>query len=307
MYQADCIIVGGGIAGIQAAIQLGRYKHKIAVIDSNHGRSTIAKAYHNILGWPDGVSGQELRTLGKKQAENLGVEFLDDKVKNIEKKGTTFYLQTENGTDYMAKTVFLGTGITDNIPPIKNLDSVLGSSAYICPDCDGYEIMDKRTAIIGGGNTGTAIAMTLLYFSKDLVYINHLKEPIDDKFQKKLEENQIPIFNKEVKEVQIGEDNQMTAVHLEDGTVIEAEKAFTAFKGNHLNNELATQLGIKCNDTNHVIVNPRTKETNVEGVWAGGDLVAHSEQVTISMGDGTQAAIWIHKRLMGIPAPTTTF
>ena len=72
---ADCIIIGGGIAGLQAAIQLGRYRHQVVVIDSNQGRSTLCKCYHNILGWPDGVSGEEIRRLGRQHAEKYGVMF----------------------------------------------------------------------------------------------------------------------------------------------------------------------------------------------------------------------------------------
>lgn len=303
MKQADCIIIGGGIAGIQAAIQLGRYKHDIIVIDSAQGRSSIAKAYHNILGWPDGVCGKQLRTLGRQHAEKFGVEFFDDTVTSLEKKQDKFFIQTKNDMEYQAKMIFLGTGITDNIPPIKNIYPTLGTSTYICPDCDGYEIMDKQTVVLGGGNTGAGMALTLLYWSKDIIYVNHLKSKIDDKYREKLKENQIPVFEEEVVEVHVDAKQQLTAIQLVSGKIIEAEKAFTAFKGNKLNNGLALQLGVQVNENNHVVIHPRTKETNIKGVWAGGDLVAHSEQVTISMGDGTQAAIWIHKRLMGQPLP----
>ncbi|MFU2015815.1 NAD(P)/FAD-dependent oxidoreductase [Peribacillus butanolivorans] len=303
MKQADCIIIGGGIAGIQAAIQLGRYKHDIIVIDSAHGRSTIAKAYHNILGWPDGVSGSQLRSLGRQHAEKFGVEFFNDSVTLLEKRQDKFFIRTANSMEYQAKTIFLGTGITDNIPPIKNLYPTLGTSTYICPDCDGYEIMNKQTVVLGGGNAGASMALTLLYWSKDIVYVNHFKSKIDDKYRKKLEENKIPVYEEEVQEVIIDAKQQLTAIQLVNGKIIKAEKAFTAFKGNKLNNNLALQLGVKVNNSNHVVIHPRTKETNINGVWAGGDLVAHSEQVTISMGDGTQSAIWIHKRLMGEPPP----
>ncbi|MFF2857891.1 NAD(P)/FAD-dependent oxidoreductase, partial [Peribacillus sp. NPDC058002] len=183
MKQADCIIIGGGIAGIQAAIQLGRYKHDIIVIDSAQGRSSIAKAYHNILGWPDGVSGKQLRMLGRQHAEKFGVEFLDDTVKSLEKKQDKFFIRTKNDMDYEAKMIFLGTGITDNIPPIKNIYPTLGTSTYICPDCDGYEIMDKQTVVIGGGNAGAGMALTLLYWSKDIIYVNHSKTKIDDEYR----------------------------------------------------------------------------------------------------------------------------
>lgn len=303
MKQADCIIIGGGIAGIQAAIQLGRYKHDIIVIDSAQGRSSIAKAYHNILGWPDGVSGKRLRTLGRQHAEKFGVEFTDDTVTSLEKKQDKFFIQTKNDREYQAKMIFLGTGITDNIPPIKNIYSTLGTSTYICPDCDGYEIMDKQTVVLGGGNTGAGMALTLLYWSKDIIYVNHLKSKIDDEYRDKLTANHIPVIEEEVCEVHVNANQELTGIELVSGKIITAEKAFTAFKGNKLNNDLALQLGVQVNENNHVVVHPRTKETNIIGVWAGGDLVAHSEQVTISMGDGTQSAIWIHKRLLGHPLP----
>jgi thioredoxin reductase len=303
MKQADCIIIGGGIAGIQAAIQLGRYKHDIIVIDSAQGRSSVAKAYHNILGWPDGVSGKQLRTLGRQHAEKFGVEFTDDTVISLEKKQDKFFIQTKNDREYQAKMIFLGTGITDNIPPIKNIYSTLGTSTYICPDCDGYEIMDKQTVVLGGGNTGASMALTLLYWSKDIIYVNHLKSKIDEEYRDKLTANHIPVIEEEVCEVHVDDNQELTGIELVSGKIIEAEKAFTAFKGNKLNNGLALQLGVQVNENNHVVVHPRTKETNIKGVWAGGDLVAHSEQVTISMGDGTQSAIWIHKRLLGHPLP----
>ncbi|MBO1000465.1 NAD(P)/FAD-dependent oxidoreductase [Bacillus sp. SD075] len=303
MKQADCIIIGGGIAGIQAAIQLGRYKHDIIVIDSAQGRSSIAKDYHNILGWPDGVSGKQLRTLGRQHAEKFGVEFLDDTVTSLEKKQDRFFIQTKNDREYQAKMIFLGTGIIDNIPPIKNIYPTLGTSTYICPDCDGYEIMDKQTVVLGGGNAGAGMALTLLYWSKDIIYVNHLKSKIDDVYREKLKENHIPVIEEEVCEVHVDAKQRLKAIQLASGKTIEAEKAFTAFKGNKLNNGLALQLGVQVNENNHVVIHPRTKETNIKGVWAGGDLVAHSEQVTISMGDGTQAAIWIHKRLLGQPLP----
>ncbi|MFJ7830383.1 NAD(P)/FAD-dependent oxidoreductase [Peribacillus sp. NPDC097197] len=299
MKKVDCIIIGGGIAGLQAAIQLGRYNHNIAVIDAQKGRSLIAKDYQNILGWPEGVSGKRLRSLGRQHAEKFGVEFFDGTVTSLEKKEDLFIMCTDDDIHYEAKTIFLGTGVTDNIPAIRYLYPTLGISTYICPDCDGYEIKHKQTVVIGGGNTGANMALTLLYWSKAIIYVNHSKTKINETFRKKLEENQIPVFEEEVEEVKVDESQNLQAIQLVNGKRIEAEKAFVAFKGNKINNALAKQLGVDVNETNHIHVNPRTKETNIPGVWAGGDLAAHSEQVTISMGDGTQAAIWIHKRLMG--------
>ena len=100
----QCIIVGGGIAGLQAAIQLGRYMHRVLVIDSADGRSTLCHSYHNILGYPNGVSGQHLREIGKSHAEELGIEFLQDKVVSTKELDEGFQIVTTTGSYFYDET-----------------------------------------------------------------------------------------------------------------------------------------------------------------------------------------------------------
>lgn len=293
----DCIIVGGGIAGLQAAIQLGRYLHKVVVIDSNQGRSTLCKCYHNILGWPDGISGEDLRKLGKKHAEKYGVIFMKDKVKSLKKEADIFQIITEKNSMFQAKTIFLATGLVDHLPKVKHLTDFLGTFIYVCPDCDGYEVSGKKTVVLGSGNAGANMAITLSYWTNDLIFVNHDKAEVDSKKLKNLVDHNIKFINEPIEEI-IYQENRFLGVLLKNNEIIEAERGFIAFGGNKLNNELAEQVGITLSQNKHVLVNPRTKQTNVDGVWAGGDLAVHSEQVTIAMGDGSQAAIWIHKKLI---------
>lgn len=93
----DCIIVGGGFAGLQAAIQLGRYGHRVKVVDKGYGRSTLCRSYRNLIGWPDGVSGQKLRRLGQLQAQRLGVEFVQDEALAAARDGETFEVALYGG------------------------------------------------------------------------------------------------------------------------------------------------------------------------------------------------------------------
>ncbi len=297
MTTADCIIIGGGIAGLQAAIQLGRYQHQVVVIDSNQGRSTLCKCYHNILGWPDGVSGEEIRRLGRQHAEKYGVIFNNDKVISLQKEHSSFYLKTENKREFEAKTIFLATGLVDHLPRLENLIDCLGLSIYVCPDCDGYEVSGKKTIVMGTGNNGAEMAITLAYWSSDIIYVNHDCSSIEDTKLESLHKNKIQVINEPIEKVLLDEHSTFNGVLLKNMRIIEAERGFTAFSGNKINSELAEQIGVRLEENKHVYVNPRTKETNVPGVWAGGDLATHSEQVTIAMGDGSQAAIWIHKFL----------
>ncbi|WP_338379181.1 NAD(P)/FAD-dependent oxidoreductase, partial [Enterococcus faecium] len=129
----DCIIIGGGIAGLQGAIQLGRYQHKVRVIDANEGRTTICQSYHNILGYPDGVSGPELRRIGREHATRLGVGFAADRAIKVDKGEAGFTIETESNKSYQAKRLLLSTGIVDRIPPFVELQPCLGLSVYVCP------------------------------------------------------------------------------------------------------------------------------------------------------------------------------
>jgi thioredoxin reductase (NADPH) len=294
----ECIIIGGGIAGLQAAIQLGRYHHRILVIDANNGRSTLCRAYHNLLGWPDGVSGETLRTLGRKQAERLGVHFADDEVVAAEKKDKRFVLFGKSGKTYESKRLLLATGVKDRIPPIPNLIPCLGTSVYVCPDCDGYEVTNKKVIVLGAGVAGASMAMALLYWTKDIIYVNHDGEELSGKWRKQLSEQNIRYIREPIESVLVEEGPMFCGIRLQNGTEIFGERGFIAFGHNKVNTELAKLLGVERLENKHIPTNPRTKETNVPNIWAAGDIGVHSEQVTIAMGEGAQAAIWIHKSIV---------
>ena len=296
----DCIIIGGGIAGLQAAIQMGRSQHKCLVIDSKEdGRSTLCKDYRNILGWPEGISGEDLRARGQEHAKQTGIQFLNEHVTKLKKSGNYLHVQTANH-EFTTHTLLLATGITDRIPPIPNLKECLGMTIYICTDCDGYEVVDKPTLVLGSGEAGANFALSLLYWTDQITYINHEKAEIEDDLRKKLEENGISYIEETIESVEKAGESDLKGVLLADGRFIEGDRAFISFGGNEVHTALAKQLGIDVLNNRHIHVDPRTKETNVENVWAAGDIVAHSEQATIAMGEATQAAIWIHKRLMKI-------
>ncbi|MFG6119892.1 NAD(P)/FAD-dependent oxidoreductase [Thalassobacillus sp. B23F22_16] len=299
MKNYEAVIVGGGIAGLQAAIQLGRYQHQLLVIDSDRGRSNLCRSYHNLLGWPVGVSGQHLRAIGRKQAVDLGVEFLEDTVADIRKESESFRIVTNDGFRIVTKTVLLATGVVDRIPPVfAELYPCLGVSVFICPDCDGYEVKNKQTMVLGTGNPGANMALTLSYWTEDLTYINHELRDVDEQLKNALEEKEITYIHQPVACV-LTEEEAVKGVILQNGEKVEAPYAFIAFGGNKVKSELAKGLGVELHQNSHILVDNRTKMTNVSGVWAAGDVVAHSEQVAIAMGDGLQAAIWMHKTIIG--------
>ena len=191
----ECIIVGGGVAGLQAAIQLGRYNHEVAVIDNGKGRSSLCRCYHNVLGWPDGVAGNELRMLGRQHANKYNVTFIEDTITSASKKEDDFILQGTSNEQYKTHYLLLATGIKDHLPlDLPNLKECLGISIYICPDCDGYEVTNKKVILLGAGDVGANMALTLTYWTKEIIYVNHEKSNINESLQSQLNNNNIVII-----------------------------------------------------------------------------------------------------------------
>lgn len=303
----DCIIIGGGIAGLQAAIQLGRYSaYDVLVIDRGTGRSTICKSYRNILGWPDGVSGEELRGRGRQQAESVGVTFADDDIRKAERDESEYFVLTgKDGVRYRTKTLLLATGVMDRFPQLPGLMSTLGTSVFVCPDCDGYEIQDRKTVVMGSGDPGASMAVLLSERTQDIIYINHEGEPVSSEHMSQLADLGIPYIEKKVSEIR-EEGGILSAVVLEDGSIVPAERGFISFGGNMIHSELAEQLGAELEHNRHVKTDPRSKMTSVESLWAAGDLGVHSELTTVAMGEGAMAAIWINKTLKKMTSGAVT-
>lgn len=306
----DCIIVGGGIAGLQAAIQLGRYRHQVLVVDKGQGRSTLCRSYHNVLGWPDGVAGSELRRLGRQQAQRLGVSFRQDEAVAAAKFGDDVEVSlADGGGSVKGRTLLIATGITDRYPPLPGLEETLGISVYVCPDCDGYEVSGKRTIVMGAGDAGAEMALTLRYWTDRMIYVNHERTAIGTDKLDKLHEEGIDVEEAAIVQVLSGPDGEegtFGGVRLADGRIQEGERGFIAFGGNKVHTEWAVSLGLERLENKHILTDPRTKMTRVPGVWAAGDVGVHSEQLTIAMGEGAQAAIWMHKELMKRAADKAT-
>lgn len=300
----DSIIVGGGIAGLQAAIQLGRYEHRVLVVDGGSGRSTLCRSYHNVLGWPDGVAGTTLRDIGRSQAERLGVDFAADEIIDAVKRESDgafmLYGMREPSRPYEARTLLLATGLVDRMPELPGLVPCLGLTVYVCPDCDGYEVRGRRTAVLGSGDTGAEMALLLAERASATIYINHEQAQLKAGMAERLQAKGIVYYAEAIAEVATEGDGALSGVRLAGGRFVPAERGFVAFGGNRIRSELAAKLGVERMENKHIATDPRTKMTSVPNVWAAGDVAVHAEQVTIAMGEGTQAAIWMHKALVAM-------
>ncbi len=186
----------------------------------------------------------------------------------------------------------------DNFPPLPGLIACLGMTVYVCPDCDGYEIKNKKTLILGNGNVGARMALLLRPWTPHMTFINHGQGEVDDGVMDEMKQKGIGYVQEEIVEVLRKDPGVMRGVKLQDGRELEGERGFIAFGGNVIRSELASQLGVERMENRHIVTDPRSKMTSVPGVWSAGDVNVHSEQAVIAMGEGLQCAIWIHKTLV---------
>src|SRR4051812_13282487 len=197
----EVIVVGGGIAGLSAAIYLGRAQRDALVIDSGHSMAKWEPVVENYLGFPNGVGGEELLKNGRTQARRYQAPIVRDEIKNISARKSIFVLKGRRKT-YRTKRLLIATGIFHLPPEIPGVKECLGHSMFFCKDCDGYRVRGKRIAIIGANNEAVEYALGMLDYSSCVIIATNGKRPRWDKQHARwLEEYEIPVARKPIRDV----------------------------------------------------------------------------------------------------------
>ncbi len=287
----DCIIIGAGPGGLQAAIYLGRFNRDVLLIDRGGGRTAHAKSIENFL-TQMAISGKDLIERGKEQAQRFNAR--------IERKVVTAVVKKEHfevsagDVIYRAKFVIVSSGVNDNFPRIENLYHFLGTSFFTCVDCDGYKTTDKKLVIIGNSIETVRLAFGMKeMYTDDLTLVLYFYDPPAD-FKEELKEQNIPLIKGEPARI-IGKD-RMEAVELRDGTRIACEAIMSNF-GFKLNDQFLKELSLKRDAKGFKIVVNTVYESSLNGLYVVGPLNTGNDQAVIAAGEGAVAAIDINKRL----------
>jgi thioredoxin reductase len=292
----DAIIVGGGPAGLTCAIFLGRYRRRVLVIDDGRPRNYATRSIHGFLGHHN-IAPADLLQRGRAEAQESGVDLLDDRVTAIERDGDIFCVATKNGKALRARRIVLAYGIRDTLPDIPEIEKYYGITVHHCPDCDGYEARDQRIGVVGWGKSVAGLALKLLQWSDDIVIFTHgHAREWDEELHSKLLAEQIDIKDEPVIAL-VGSDGHVEAAVLSTGERVSAKRIFFTI-GSKRSTTLAEDLGCECDPTKPDIVVNEHRQTTVEGVWAVGDLVPGAQLVITSAADGAIAAIDINKSLL---------
>lgn len=291
----DCLIIGGGPAGLTAAIYLARFHLHILMVDDGKGRAESIPCTHNHAGYPDGISGKELVRLMREQAQRYGARIERDYVTRLDKTDEGFCATWGSGS-VKTKTVLLATGVKNRRPPMDEElhDEALASGLIrYCPICDGYEVTDKKVGVIGSDSRGVAEAVFLRSFTPDVTLIapdNALSLTPED--QEKLKSAGIDCIDGPARAVAIS--GKCIVVDTAEGHFT-FDSVYPAL-GSDTHNQLAEQVGARLNEHGCIGVDARQR-TSVPGLYAAGDVVIGLDQISHAMGEGGVAATTIRNDL----------
>jgi thioredoxin reductase (NADPH) len=292
----DCLVIGGGPAGLTAAIYLTRFHLSIKVVDAGKSRASLIPCTHNHAGYPDGISGEELIERMKAQAQRYGASIVAGRVTRLDRIDGGFRAEWGEGS-VTARTVLLATGVTNRRPP---MDEALHDEALArgliryCPICDGYEVTDKVVGVIGDDTHGVAEAVFLRGFTQDITLIApDAAHDLSAEDRARLQEYGIKTVDGPCSAVAAHDD--CIVVDTADGHYT-FDSVYPAL-GSDIHIELAGQVGAELSSDTGCIVVDSHQRTSVAGLYAAGDVVLGLDQISHAMGEGGVAATTIRNDL----------
>ena len=290
----DCAIVGGGPAGLTAAIYLARYRRRITVFDKGESRLALIPRSHNCPGYPDGIPGKDLLARLREQADQYDITICNEEVTAIDRAaGDTFELITAKRR-VTCRTVLLATGIADVQPTMPNLlTAIRNGHVRLCPVCDGYEVIDKEVAVLGPPEKAIEKALFLRpYTDKLSVLLTDGKEASPDQ-RAALADAGISLHEQPISDLFV-EGDEITAV-LPDRTRLSIEVLYPAL-GSVVRSNLAAALGARCISGGYLEVDTHQR-TSVPRLYAAGDVVNELNQICVATGHAAIAATDIYNTL----------
>lgn len=279
--------MGGGPAGLSAAVYLGRSRRRVLLFDIGESMARWEPEVENYLGFPEGISGQSLLVRGRAQVRHFGVQVLEGRIEGVIRDGDTFVL-TSGPASYRSRRVLLATGLTHLLPEILGAQACLGRTVFFCKDCDAYRVQGKRIAIYGHRSEAARYALAMLAFSPCVTIVTDGRGPAwDAAWQVSLTDYGVPVRVERIKEL-AHRDGRLTSVVFEEGSSCEIQAMFTT-RGDVFHTALAEGLGAAEDEEGQLIVD-EDMQTTVSGLYAAGCVTPANCQLIIAAGQGATAA-----------------
>jgi thioredoxin reductase (NADPH) len=289
----ECLVIGGGPAGLTAAIYLARFNRRVTVIDDGESRARLIPKTFNYPGFEEGVSGSKLLTHLRRQAESYRVAQIVGHVERLERTGDSF-IAHRNGVPLAAQRVIVATGLVDRSPPIAGLyDAIAARLVRYCPICDGFEASNQRIAVLGPANDAFSKALFLRTYSDSVTLLTLDGNMPADHVQRELTAYGVAYACAAVTRIEHG--HGAISVALKNGERLSFDTLYPVL-GCEVRSQLATALGAAANDSGCLLVDQH-QQTNVPGLYAIGDVVSDLHQITVGTGHAATAAAHLHHQL----------
>lgn len=291
----DCIVVGGGAAGLSAALMLGRCRRTVLVCDAGEPRNARATAVHNYL-TRDGIRPGDFLRRAKKEVEQYpSVEFRRVEVVDAARSPDSFRIVCADGAQVTARKLLLATGVVDELPEIEGLTPLYGTSVHHCPYCDGWEWREQPIAIYGSGEQGYSRALALTTWSDDIVLCTDGPSGLSERELEELSREGVEVREDRVARLE-GRQGRLDRVVFVEGDPLPRRALFVCVR-QHQRSELARKLG--CSFTSGGAVNTGSCEaTNVPGLYVAGDASKEAQFVIVAAAEGAEAGMAINKALL---------
>src|SRR4051794_29290038 len=296
----DVLIVGGGPAGLSAALVLGRCRRRVLVFDSGRPRNAASRAMHGYLS-RDGINPRQLLRLGREETARYGVEFLEAEVDNARSLSpgdaadslASFEVETDAGRKFLSRKLLLATGVRDVLPSIDGAERYYGRGVFHCPYCDGWEHRDRRLVAYGAGRAAVGLALSLQTWSSRVTACTDGKR-VAPKDRDRLGRNGIALRTERIARLD-GSGEVLQRIVFESGPPLECDALF--FQTDQVQrSHLPAMLGCESKGDNQIRTHDKQR-TCIPGLFLAGDADGDVQFVIVAAAEGARAATAINREL----------
>ncbi|MFD2999983.1 NAD(P)/FAD-dependent oxidoreductase [Pontibacter toksunensis] len=289
----DVIIIGGGPAGLNAAMLLGRSRRKVVVFDGGQPRNRWARNMNGFLS-SDGAKPGEFIQKGRSELVKYGVELKQVEIASATHSKGQFVVNDREGTVYHSRKLLLATGLKDVWPEVENFEAFYGKSVHHCPYCDGWESRDKAIAVYGKDRSGIGQALAMKNWSDDVTLFTDGTDELQRDDLELLKVNEVQVVKEKILRLE-GEDGNLRHIVLQGGEK-RAQQAMFFSEGTEQQSDLGEMLG--CEFTSDgVIKTRRLQKSNIPGLYVAGDAARDVQMVIVAAAEGAKAGIAINMEL----------
>ncbi len=289
----DVIVIGGGPAGLNAAMILGRSRRKVIVFDGGKPRNRWSNNMNGFL-TSDGMNPRDFIKKGRAELEKYSIEIKDIEISSATYSKGQFVVNDAEGTVYHSRKLLLATGLKDNWPELERFEEFYGKSIHHCPYCDGWESRDKAIAVYGKDRDGIGQALAMKNWSDDVTLFTDGTDKLRREDLELLEVNGVKVERQKIAQLE-GEDGKLEHIVLQGGDK-RAQQAMFFGEGTKQQSDLGDMLGCEFTDKG-VIKTKRLQQSNIPGLYVAGDAARDMQMVIVAAAEGAKAGVAINMDL----------